>query len=165
MVDTTILTEDEVMEIEARANAATEGPWSSPANVQPWVDEAACLSSIITRDGGYIYHRNWKQVCANMDFISQARTDIPELCQTVRALRAALEESEAHGRMLRERLVVADGVYDARGEYTFRAQTAIHRATSELRDQLAALTQERDALWEQVRKLNDEVAKTSWQVE
>ena len=80
-----------------------------------------------------------------------AACHIPALCQTVRALQAALEESEAHSRVLRERLVVADGVYDARGEYTFHAQTAIHRATSELRDQLTAVTQERDTLREQVR--------------
>lgn len=73
-------------------------------------------------------------------------TRLKSLGATVRALRAALEESEAHNRVLRERLVIADGVYDVRGEYTFHAQTAIHRAVSELQSQLAAVTQERDAL-------------------
>lgn len=73
---------------------------------------------------------------------------VPALCQTVRALRARLEESEAHNRVLNERLVVADGVYNARGEYTLHAQTAISRATSELHGQLAAAIQENKSIRE-----------------
>lgn len=82
-----ILSEEQIAKIEARAEKATKGPWDSPANKQPWPDEASRLESIVCGDGGYINHRNWKEVCLNMDFISQAREDVPALCGTVRALR------------------------------------------------------------------------------
>lgn len=87
--DTVILDEKAIAEIEARAEKASPAPWNSPANRQPWPDESPLLESIVCGDGGYINHRNWKQVCLNMDFISQARTDIPALCQAVRVLRSA----------------------------------------------------------------------------
>ena len=120
-----ILDDNAVAEIEVRAERATRGPWTSPANVQPWVDEAAYLTSIITGDGGYINHRNWKEVCANMDFISRARANIPALCQTV---RAAKERWEAE----HELLVKVVSERNALGE------------------QLVAVTQDRNALLKEV---------------
>ena len=69
-----------------------------------------------------------------------------DLCATVKALRAQLEESEAHNRVMRDRLIVADGVYDARGEYTMHAQTAISRATSDLQSRLSEVEREKETL-------------------
>lgn len=91
MTETPILDESAVSEIEARADRASSPPWLSPANTQPWTNDAAELNAIVCGDGGYVHHRNWKQVCLNMDFISRARTDIPALCATVRHLRAENE--------------------------------------------------------------------------
>jgi outer membrane murein-binding lipoprotein Lpp len=150
MPESTILTEDEVAEIEAQASAATEGPWvyddaHGAVIKQASGDKSWIVQSWSKQEQSFVDERE------NGEFIAHARTDIPALCQTVRALRAALEESEAHARILRDRLVVADGVYTAKGDYTLHAQSAISRAVSELQAQLATVTQERDQMREQLK--------------
>lgn len=87
-----VLSDDEVAEIEARANAATGGPWGphemSPLSeglhewfeVGPYPDSSVCE---VTND-----YPNFR---ANAEFIGHAREDIPALCATVRALRAENE--------------------------------------------------------------------------
>jgi DNA repair exonuclease SbcCD ATPase subunit len=76
--------------------------------------------------------------------ISASLNDIPALCATVRALRERLNEETQYASELRHRLVIADGVYNEKGEYTQYAQTAINRATDQLQSQLEQVTKERD---------------------
>lgn len=84
MTETEMLSDEQVAEIEARANTATEGPWTAYHRVSPrgaykqWHignKEGLCQ---ITMSG---HERDYQ-------FMAHARTDIPALCQTVRALRA-----------------------------------------------------------------------------
>jgi hypothetical protein len=105
MPDNHILSGDEVAEIEARANAATEGPWDY---------HGYTLSYHIARVVNGHYHTSSRVVHATLgksvydadnvetgaggvrkmqdaDFIAHARTDIPALCYTVRALRVENE--------------------------------------------------------------------------
>lgn len=76
--------------------------------------------------------------------VSDSLSDIPALCATVRALRERLNEETQYAAGLRHRLVIADGVYNEKGEYTRYAQTAINRATDQLQSQLEQVTKERD---------------------
>jgi hypothetical protein len=81
------MTEDDLKAIEARAQAATEGPWravydgSSTWSIGPDDDpqgRAACWAS----------DRFGKK--ADIEFLTAARTDIPALVAEVRRLRALL---------------------------------------------------------------------------
>lgn len=72
------MTEEELQEIEARANAATEGPWD------------ACLSSGVCRaPPGEDHHSSIGHIRTKQDqeFIAHARTDVPKLVAEVRRLR------------------------------------------------------------------------------
>jgi hypothetical protein len=69
------MTEDELTAIEARANAATPGPWKD--------NRAAGISG----DGG----EPVIGLPCNVDFVINARTDIPALVAEVRRLRGILD--------------------------------------------------------------------------
>lgn len=77
--------------IEARANAATEGPWSVYSTIQAEsvvvgasgrLTATIATPSIAPDDYGF----------ANAEFIAHARTDVPALVAEVRAERAKLEK-------------------------------------------------------------------------
>ena len=85
------MTDEELDEIEKRANAATPGPWYSgrdPSNDEiiydfdPWTDANACQI-------GEIRH------IEDIDFISHAREDVPSLIAEVRQLKAYSETLKA----------------------------------------------------------------------
>lgn len=80
------------------------------------------------------------------------------LCATVRALRERLNKETQYAAELRHRLVIADGVYNEKGEYTRYAQTAINRATDQLQSQLKQVTKER---WNDSEKGRDEWLRQS----
>jgi hypothetical protein len=69
------MTDDELTAIEARANAATPGPWKD--------NRAAGISG----DGG----EPVIGLPCNVDFVINARTDIPALVAEVRRLRGILD--------------------------------------------------------------------------
>ena len=126
---TEILNDSELVEIEARANAATRGPWESDNQqdsehryqfYMALAPDGESVFDTLNSSVGEIHEEadedgvyRWDEVArCNIAFAAHARTDIPALCATVRALRA-------------ERDNYADEV-------------------NELTDQLAAVTQERD---------------------
>ena len=84
----TELTDDDLAAIEARANAATPGPWFSSGpnlNTNPHVFELDYWN------GGddAIKHAN-----RNAVFIAHARNDIPRLIAEVRRLREIIAEKD-----------------------------------------------------------------------
>jgi hypothetical protein len=83
------MTDAELEAIEARANAATEGPWgftydgSSAWSIGPVSDPQ--LHRIAN-----VYSRGKEVEQADPEFIAAARTDVPKLVAEVRRLRALL---------------------------------------------------------------------------
>jgi hypothetical protein len=74
--------------IEARATAATEGPWEATGVVHP-NNEAVGLAFVQS-------HTGWPATCfrsADSVFIAHSREDVPALVAEVRRLRAILEDA------------------------------------------------------------------------
>ena len=70
-------------EIEARANAATEGPWEAYPGYQ--TDFGAWMSAAVDTAGGeYLVVEAERDKDA--DFIAHARTDVPALVEALRAV-------------------------------------------------------------------------------
>lgn len=98
------MTLEQLDAIQARADAATEGPWRTGDFGYPGQDEP---SSIIIHRGPF----NWRainegeyvaampawdsQEGANAEFIANARTDVPALLALVREQAAAIERVRA----------------------------------------------------------------------
>jgi hypothetical protein len=80
------VTTAELDAIEARAQAATEGPWATRDADRHMVRDAkdVVLYAYGLEKGGY----------ANAAFIAAARQDVPRLVAAVRELRAVVEECE-----------------------------------------------------------------------
>jgi hypothetical protein len=86
--------------IEARAEAATPGPWRNEPDTgagRVWVqrgyfrDEADC-EPLFSLRGKEAY----EQRSADADFIARARTDIPALVAELRAAREVVEAAQAN---------------------------------------------------------------------
>ena len=97
---------DRLNEIEARANAATEGPWTPDEYTEVDPDGFYELARVIAPDPDGddwcaigVVHTGILRPDAG--FIAHARTDVPAL---VAALRAVLEEIEKRGKQAREAL-------------------------------------------------------------
>ena len=76
--------------IEARASAATPGPWTSP-----WIGDSTCRDAILGGGGevvGVTWRDGWHLAVtqADAEFIAAARTDVPALVAELRQLRAEL---------------------------------------------------------------------------
>lgn len=109
------MTDEELNEIEARAQAATEGPWvpdryegdltarairgcctkkspHGPGDFSDRYGNEDCTgqwqTEIVTTDCGVYTHNE-----ADIDFIAHARQDVPALVAEVRRLQAALVEA------------------------------------------------------------------------
>lgn len=75
----------ELDEVQAYCDAATEGPWWGNALLTPWPDNAAYPQDVTAPDGSTVFfHRNWKELCANVRLAIKARTDLPRLVQALR---------------------------------------------------------------------------------
>ena len=80
------MTEDELNEIEVRANAATPGPW-----------KAGLYGSVTVNNGLKILNTNYSSYnshggnCPDAEFIACAREDVPALIAEVRRLKAENE--------------------------------------------------------------------------
>lgn len=90
----TVLDDDAVAEIEARAKAATLGPWAvwdscswrRIGTIEPFMD-GNVICPITQNDG----HPDLLAKREDLEFVAHARADIPALCATVRALRASMK--------------------------------------------------------------------------
>ena len=85
------LTDAEIAEILARAEAAMPGPWTMVPNAAAWDDEADEEAAwdipealTVCRSEGDFYGK------ADVTFMAHARTDVPRLCRELQALRLAL---------------------------------------------------------------------------
>jgi hypothetical protein len=179
MSETVILDDNAVAEIEARANAATEGPWrwrrdyEMPDGDKHWElsnpdgdrnRKTIDASLVLLLDRDEWLHRP-AETQANWEFIAHAREDIPALCQTVRALRAECDKWQRRAKAFQEGY--KDKSFEVTGLEIQKMDLLAHGADkvvvrqneslrtkllgvcverNELREQLAAVTQERDAL-------------------
>lgn len=73
-------------EIEARANAATPGPWMPPTQRErgPGCDDHAC---VVDHEGCAVWPWHRRE---DMKFAYSARTDVPALVAEVRRLREVI---------------------------------------------------------------------------
>jgi hypothetical protein len=82
------LTDDELKAIEARANAATPGPWKAEGDDECILYvRAANGHTVVTTDSG-VYTTDEDAI-----FIAAARTDVPKLVAEVRRLREAFVDA------------------------------------------------------------------------
>lgn len=118
------MTEERLAEIEARANAATRGPWKmwsgwgpvagteymAVTRLGPEGDEYAGIVS----DAHYPPKRDFYSKREDLEFVAVARTDMPDLIAEVRRLRADHDRSmDALAQEADQRLVDAFQVMDA----------------------------------------------------
>jgi hypothetical protein len=106
-------------EIEARANAATPGPWTHyHGKLRPqfptWINEVQCGEKCpIVQWGGFDNcDRTKRKHELNARFIAKARTDIPRLTT---ALCASLAREKAAAHAMREALELLDYANDCDG--------------------------------------------------
>lgn len=134
------LDQSEVEQIEARANAATKGPWivwdscswRRIGTVQPYAD-GNVICPITQNDG----HPDLLARREDLEFVVHARTDIPALCATVNALRTALNDLLGELEERTNEREMWRGRYDE--ELREHSETQVHLAQIELeRDQLKA---------------------------
>lgn len=94
MTESRLLDQQAVEEIEARASAATPGPWAvwdscswrRIGTVEPYAD-GNVICPITQNDG----HPDLLAKREDLEFVAHAREDIPALCATVKHLRAENE--------------------------------------------------------------------------
>lgn len=91
----TELTEERLQEIEARANAATWGPWEALSDGTVMADSEEGPLGVFVADVNKL---------TDAEFVADARTDIP-------ALIAALREAREEARYFRDRLQGYAGEY------------------------------------------------------
>lgn len=77
---------DRLDEIQARADAATEGPWGVDGAAHPGPDDSLVVYPL--EHGGAVAYV--QPLYADAEFIAHARTDVPWLIEQVRKLDAAL---------------------------------------------------------------------------
>lgn len=84
------MTDDELAEIEARANAATPGPWEPYRRVTLGVVSVMSAAMFENRNGvdvDYVVADARDESFANADFIASSRTDVPALIAEIRRLQ------------------------------------------------------------------------------
>jgi len=103
-----MLSDEQVKEIEARANAATKGPWlaevrnwplGDTGDYEPCADVLAIHGDVAKPRAIGLFHELTSDVnaqVANCEFTAHARTDIPALCATVKQLRSTRYLAMAH---------------------------------------------------------------------
>jgi hypothetical protein len=94
----TELTEARIAEIEARANAATEGPWQASWDTFEDTDTYRVeqkATELVIRTSAESYETDNDELFGDIDFIAHARTDIPDLLDEVKRLREELRERDA----------------------------------------------------------------------
>jgi hypothetical protein len=88
------MTPEQLAEIEARANAATEGPWEVDRNYPFTSDLVGIFASDIKQYVVKVADQDWEDNPTSADdatFIANARTDVPALLALVREQQAKLD--------------------------------------------------------------------------
>jgi len=132
-----IKTLEDLAEIEARANAATEGPWACINEPELSSVVATSMPDTDGKHYGIALIPHWSPECDSIDwnvkadnakFIAAARTDVPALCA---ALREAWERIAELEGALAEWYLASD-------DYAEGAETAAHDRLNELAAECAA---------------------------
>ncbi|QVY62939.1 hypothetical protein [Cytobacillus gottheilii] len=114
-----MLTNEQLAEIKARANAATAGPWTQMNGVNIFTDLGATNKNGVTADrndgwciadtsegltfvDGELVEMESNEQWDNAKFIAHARQDIPNLIAEVERLRLALEDVADTGELYHE---------------------------------------------------------------
>lgn len=142
-----LLSESEVNEIEARVNAATEGPWDyappfaiCQRNNKRYAPSKALIVELPDR-AQPLTDKQAFQCEVDYKFMAHARTDIPALIRDWRALKAQLEAATEYGDKLARN-------YTSLEDVVFRIRVALGATAGEfnpeqsiaaLREQLAQL--------------------------
>lgn len=100
-----MLTPDQLAAIEARANAATPGPWRSMVID---ADNATVWAGGNTARTSYRIARVDCRAADNVEFVAAAREDVPALLAEVKRLTALLDNAEQQLRYLAELARTAD---------------------------------------------------------
>lgn len=105
------ITEERLAEIEARASAATSGPW---LDCGPDIENRGAQSVVLCD----AYGARGVLRAEDSAFISAARTDVPDLITNLRAARAEIErlKVEADRRVAEEREACARDCVDVMNE-------------------------------------------------
>ena len=85
------ITDKRLTEIQARVEAATEGPWDDQPN---WTDTARV---VLNGDGEALWDAVGLMADADADFIAHAREDIPALLAEIDRLRGQLADAWGEG--------------------------------------------------------------------
>lgn len=97
------MTPQELKEIEARANEATEGPWGQ----HDYDNDHCMITAGVDGNGAYIYVADvWDE--RDIPFIAHARSDIPNLLAYIAALTEKLRAVEAERDRYKTRAQVAE---------------------------------------------------------
>ncbi len=135
--------EKRLAEIEARANAATPGPWE-PEHRGVVGNDVFIVEDCVTA--------GWDAYRANQAFIATARTDVPALVAEVRRLTAALAAARREGAEgMRERC--ADAITARLVEAVREVREKTYRGTGAEKDIATAVWEAIDAMRDTVRAL------------
>jgi hypothetical protein len=87
-----MMTPQELDEIEARARAATEGPWTSVFNCRDCdeIHMSSLTNGQLETPCGAVDEKEATQ--KDREFIAHARTDVPKLVEEVRRLQREVDE-------------------------------------------------------------------------
>ena len=86
------MTDDELAEIEARAEAASSGPWERGGK---WAETSVYAGDGVMVAGQWDYEEGGISEEADAVFIAHARTDIPALLAHIRAQALTIERLRA----------------------------------------------------------------------
>jgi hypothetical protein len=92
------MSEEQLAAIEARANAATPGPWrfdDKRGKLVPGTGDLTLGYPILTIQGG-AYPTGYNGIPEDQEFIASAREDVPALVAEVRRLRATSQAGNEH---------------------------------------------------------------------
>ncbi|MFM9635916.1 hypothetical protein [Streptomyces turgidiscabies] len=81
------LNDERLADIEARANAATPGPWTSWADTYPHVVTQGSADIHPFDAEGIVSTNLAVNVAADAEFVAHARTDVPAMAAEIRRLR------------------------------------------------------------------------------
>lgn len=145
-----ILDEKQIAEIEARHEAATEGPWLfGDYGAEMYAPNAGNKIIGLFGDAEDYTEDPHDDDYDNGIFVAHARADVPALCQTVRALRQENESLEADNKML-------EGVVIERDDLQHKLTSAL-RMTQALQDGRALIESEKRQYADRLAQVEQEM--------
>lgn len=102
------MNEQELQQIEERANAATSGPWWTDKRVI-WVIGQMYYNAYVTTDEADIALLGAEDIChADAKFIAHARADVPALIAEIRRLQERVQSADRDIQFWQRRCISAE---------------------------------------------------------